>query len=264
MNKLKAQNSQFEVLSVVIIAKNEQKMIGECLEGVKWADEIILVDSGSTDKTIEVARKIIPKIKIVETEKGSFSDWRNRGLKNVHGAWVLYIDADERVSIDLQREIKEVIENNNYDYFIMPRLNNLLGKDMRHGGWYPDYVTRLFKKDKISHWQGKIHESPVVKGRKGQLKNELNHMTHHNLSDMVLKSLKWAHLEAEQFYEKKSPAVSWRHLLILPLKELIRRIIFLRGFQDGIVGFIEGVMQAFNKFLVFAYLWEMQRKNENH
>ena len=295
-------------LSIIIIAKNEEKMIKGCLESVSWADEVVLVDSGSTDRTIKICKEIIPEIKIIETKKGnceamgaprgippwsrhnvgrgvrerratakgwnpletsepgervSFSDWRNQGLKNASGLWVLYIDADERVSLDLQKEIKEVIKNNNYDYFIIPRLNNLLGKDMRHGGWYPDYVTRLFKKAKISHWQGKIHESPVAKGKKGQLKNELKHITHQSLSDMILKSLKWAHLEAEQFYEKKSPSVSWRHLLILPLKEFLRRVILLKGFQDGIKGFIEGVMQAFNKFLVFAYLWEMQRKGKS-
>jgi len=247
-------------LSVIIIAKNEEKMIKECLESIRWANEVVLVDTGSTDKTIEIAQKIIANIKIVKTKKGSFSDWRNLGLKNISGVWVLYIDADERISIDLQKEIKEAIKNNNYDYFIMPRLNNLLGKDMRHGGWYPDYVTRLFKKGKISHWQGRIHESPVVKGGQGQLKNELTHITHQNLRDMILKSLQWAKLEAEQFYEKKAPSVSWRHLLILPLQEFIRRVFLLRGFQDGIEGWIEGGIQAFNKFLIFAYLWEMQSK----
>lgn len=247
-------------ISVIIIAKNEEKMIGECLKSVQWAKEVILVDTGSTDKTIKVAKTIIPEIKIVQTKKGSFSDWRNLGLQHAQGEWVFYVDADERVSLKLENEIKHALKENHYDYFIIPRLNNLLGKDMYHGGWYPDYVTRLFKRGKLGTWYGKIHESPKVEGKKGRLENKLLHITHRRIEDMVLKTLQWAKLEAEQFYEKKVPPVSWHHLLLLPTKEFIRRVFYLRGFQDGIEGFIEGGMQAFSKFLTFAYLWEKQRK----
>lgn len=249
-----------EKLSVIILARNEEGMIGECLKSISWVDEVILVDTGSTDKTIEVAKKIIPDIKITETKKGSFSDWRNLGLKNATRAWVLYVDADERVRPILKKEIKEAIKENQFDYFIMPRLNNLLGRDMRHGGWYPDYVTRLFKKKALLQWRGRIHESPQVEGKKGKLQNELYHITHRCLKDMILKTRQWAYLEAEQFYEKKAPAVSSKHLVWLPLREFLRRVICLQGFRDGIEGWIEGGMQAFSKFLTFAYLWKMQKK----
>lgn len=246
-------------LSVIVIAKDEEEMIRDCLERVTWAEEIILVDTGSTDKTLAIAKKTIPEIKIVKTKKGSFSDWRNLGLKKASGEWVFYVDADERVSPELKKEIKQVIQEEKYDYFIMPRLNNLLGKNMRYGGWYPDYVTRVFKRKKLIGWQGKIHESPIVKGKKGQLKNELLHIAHRSISTMVLKTIQWARLEAEQFYQQKAKPVSWYHLLLLPTKEFLRRVFWLQGFRDGIKGWIEGGMQAFSKFLTFAYLYQMQK-----
>lgn len=247
-------------LSAIILARNEEEMIKNCLESIRWVEEIILVDTGSTDKTIEIAQKTVPGIKIVETKQGSFSDWRNLGLKHAQGVWVFYVDADERVSPELENEIKQALKENRYDYFIIPRLNNLLGRDMRHGGWYPDYVTRLFKTKLLRGWQGKIHESPQIRGKKGKLGNELFHLTHRDIESMVLKTLQWAKLEAEQFWEKGAPSATFKHLLFLPLKEFFRRVFWLRGFQDGVEGFIEGGMQAFSKFLTFAYLWEMQKR----
>lgn len=252
--------NNFSSLSIIIIVKNEEKNIADCLKTAKWAEEIILVDSGSTDKTLAVARKTIPSIKIITTRAGSFSDWRNLGLKEAKGKWIFYQDADERITPALQKEIITVIEIGSFDYFMMPRLNNLLGKDMKHGGWYPDYVTRLFRKDKLKGWQGKIHESPKAQGKRGKLKNHLYHLTHRDISSMVLKSLEWSRIEAELYYDSGFFSVGLKQLIFAPIKEFLRRIFWLRGFQDGIEGWIEAGMQAFNKFLTFSQLWEMKHK----
>ncbi|GAG55883.1 unnamed protein product [marine sediment metagenome] len=271
-------------LSVIIIAKNEEEMIGDCLKSVAWADEVILVDTGSTDKTLEIAKKNLSKIKIVKTKKGSFSDWRNLGFRKSTGDWVLYIDADERVSTKLKKEILSTI---NYPQtrtpctrtssmygkssvrgkqlsaissFRIPRKNFYFGKRVRYGGSWPDYVIRLFKRKNFIRWKGIIHESPKFKGNLGTLESPLIHLTHRNMTSCLEKSLEWTRLEAKLFYQAKHPPVTWWRLLKVAGQEFFKRVILLQGFRDGLVGMIEAGVQAINRLMVYIQLWEMQQK----
>ena len=132
--------------SVIIIAKDEEEMIGECLESVKWVDEIILLDGGSTDKTLDIARKYKAKIIPQEVKTEDWGAWHNQGLKVAQGEWIFYLDADERLTPELQKEIISNIQYpiSNISAFAIPRRNFLLGKPMSYGGWYPDYQIRFF------------------------------------------------------------------------------------------------------------------------
>jgi len=247
-------------LSVVIIAKDEEKMIEDCLESVKWADEIILVDSGSTDRTVTIAEKFGAKIISVPGEKLEFSHWRNQGLKAAKGKWILYLDADERITPELKKEIKGIIKKGEGAAFAIPRRNFYLGKEVRFGGAWPDYVKRFFKKDKLKKWEGRLHEEPVYEGKLKHLKEPMIHLTHRDLSSMVEKTRGWSKIEADLLYQAKHPPVTWWRILRIMLGEFWLRGIKQQGWRDGTVGWIEIVFQMFSRFITYARLWEMQQR----
>lgn len=248
-------------LSIIIIAKNEEEMIKDCLKSAAWADEVILVDTGSIDRTLEIAKEILPKVKIIKTKKGSFSDWRNLGFKKSQGDWVLYLDADERVSS--KRSVLAACKDGPFCAFRIPRENYYFGKRVKYGGSWPDYATRLFKRKSFTGWKGIIHESPKFKGKLGTLKNPLIHLTHRNIGSCLEKGLKWTRLEARLFYKAKHPPVTWWRLLKVAGQEFFKRAILLQGFKDGFVGIVEAMVQAINRLMVYIQLWEMQQKTLN-
>jgi len=245
--------------SVIIIAKDEEKMIGECLESVKWADEIILLDGGSTDKTLEVAKRY-PQVKAVGqgVRRIDYGAWHNQGIQEAKGEWLLYVDADERITPGLQEEMQDVIRDTQYVAYAIPRQNVLLGKAMKFGGWYPDYQIRLFFKNNLKKWEGKLHERPVFEGELGYLKNPMIHLTHRDLSSMVDKTREWSKIEAGLLYEAGHPPVTWWRILKVMFSEFWQRFVKYQAWRDGTVGWIEGLFQVFNRFLIYARLWELQ------
>jgi len=248
--------------SVIIIAKNEEQMIGDCLRSVRQlADEIILVDSGSTDKTMEIAKKYSARIISLPTEKLEFARWRNVGLREAKGEWILYLDADERVTPELQKEIKESIKY--FTAYEIPRRNFYLGKEMHYGGAWPDYVKRLFLKEKLKRWIGELHEDPVFEGEMGRLKNPIVHIAHRDLSLMVEKTREWSKIEAELLYKTGHPPVTWWRILRIMLSEFWLRGVKLQGWRDGTVGWIEIIFQMFSRFVTYGRLWELQQKHKS-
>lgn len=247
-------------LSVIIIARNAEELIGDCLQSVKWADEIIMIDSGSTDKTTEIGKKFGAKVIEVSGKPINFSQWRNQGLKAAKGKWVFYLDSDERVTPGLKKEIKAVIKQGKGNAFAIPRRNFYLGKEVRHGGAWPDYVKRLFKKDKLEKWKGRLHEEPVFEGELGHLKEPMVHLTHRDLSSMVEKTRQWSMIEADLLYQAKHPPVTWWRILRIMLGEFWKRAVRQQGWRDGTVGWIEIVYQMFSRFITYARLWERQQK----
>jgi len=262
-------------LSAIILTLNEEKMIKDCLKSVKGlADEIIVVDSGSMDKTRQIAKKL--GAKVYQKKLDSFAKQRNFGLKKAKGDWVLYLDADERISAVLREEIKNQIsksKNTNQKLkinkkkeivaFYIARKNYFFGKHVKHGGYSPDYVTRLFKRKALIGWQGQIHESPKFKGKLGVLKNPIIHLSHRSVSEGLAKSIRWTKMEAELFYKNGHPPVAWWRLFRVFATEFFKRYLGLQGFRDGLVGFFEAWIQGFNRILVYVYLWEMQNKTKN-
>ncbi len=250
-------------LSVIIIARNEEQMIGDCLKSVRQlADEIILVDSGSTDKTVDIAKEYGAKIINLPSEKLEFAKWRNAGLKEAKGIWVFYLDADERVTPELHKEIKESI-NKHLTAYKIPRRNFYLGKEMHYGGAWPDYVKRLFLKEKLKRWVGELHEDPVFEGEMGKLKNPIVHIAHRDLSSMVEKTREWSKIEAELLYKSGHPPVTWWRILRIMLDEFWLRGVKLQGWRDGTVGWIEIIFQMFSRFVTYGRLWELQQKRKS-
>lgn len=249
------------MISVLILTKNEEQMIKTCLESVKWADEIILVDNNSKDKTVEIAQKFTEKI--FQKDFEGYDEERNFLLRQAQNEWILYVDADERVSAQLKEEIRGAISNQSLEVsaFAIPRKNILLGKWQKHGGWWPDYQTRLFKRKALKGWRGELHETPVFEGTLGHLKNPLIHLTHRDIISMMKKTIQWAPVEAKLRFEANHPKMSWwRFVRIVRFEAILR---FLKGgWRDGIEGIIEIYYQVFSLFITYVKLWEMQRKEK--
>jgi glycosyltransferase involved in cell wall biosynthesis len=255
-------NPKTKKISAIIIAKDEEKKIRDCLESVKWSDEIILIDTGSGDKTKEIAEEY--KAVIYEHRGGSYGDWRNVGLRKAQGEWVLYVDADERVTSDLKQEINATIEADNPGIFAyaIPRKNIILGREMKHGGWWPDYVKRLFRKDKLIEWSGDLHEEPRFEGELGLLESPLIHIKHDNLSEMVDKTNAWSEIEAKLLYQSGHPKMTWWRFFRIMLTELWLRLIVKMGFLDGVEGVIYSIYQMWSRFITYGKLWEMQLEHQ--
>lgn len=270
---MKRKNSKFTI-SVIIIAKNEEEKIGDCFESIKWADEIVLVDSGSIDKTKQIAKKY--GARIFDYKGGGYSDWRNEGLKRAKGKWVFYVDADERVTTELRNEILKLVQNDKKEHFAfaIPRRNIILGKEMKYGGFGGyDYVKRLFQKDKLRRWTGDLHEEPeflhkgiITTGKEGELghlRGKLIHYKAQTLSEMVEKTNKWSEVEARLMFEANHPPMNILRFFSAMFREFWFRFIKKMAFLDGSVGIIHGLYQVYSRFISYAKLWEMQLKTNN-
>ncbi len=252
-------------LSIIILAGNEEKMIVDCLKSCNWAQEIILVAANSTDDTVSLAKKTIPWIKIVKTTdeyNKNFSKWRNLGYQNATKDWVLYIDADERVNSNLKTEIIEKIniKNNSISHYAIPRANHYLGKRVRFGGSYPDYVKRLYSKEYFKGYKGILHEEPIVIGPLENLKSDLLHYTHRDLNSMVNKTLAWTDMEAKALFQDNHPPVVWWRFIRMMLTKIWERLIIQKMWRDGTIGWISVLFETFDTFLIYARLWELQQK----
>ncbi len=246
-------------LTVVVIAKNEEHMIRDCLISVEFADEVIVVDTGNTDGTNQIASEY--QAKIVASSGADYSQFRNDGLKKANSEWLLYVDADERVTPLLREEIKKVINYKNAaEAYAIPRQNIFLGKHMHYGGWSDDYVTRLFKRSKLSSWRNPLHEEPVYEGKLKKLMNSLVHFSHRDLSSMLNKTLIFTGYEAKLHLESRHPPiVAWRIVRVMAT-EFWKRFVVLQAWKDGPAGIIDGLFQVFNSFIIYARVWEMQIK----
>lgn len=238
-------------ISVVMVVKNEEKDIGDCLERIKWADEIVVLDNGSTDKTIEIAKKYTKNIFIDTSE---FSDLLyNKPIQRAQGEWILLIDADERISPALAKEIKETIMRKDaVEGYYIPFKHHFLGKWLRYGGCYPSYLPRLAKREKAS-MQFVIHSPLCVEGRLGYLKNEILHIGDKNLYHRVEKTNKYTTLQAEQRYKERRKSILFlvSQLSTLPILRFIKMYFVKKGFLDGILGLIRAQLYMYTWFLVY-------------
>lgn len=245
-------------ISAIIIAKNEAKLIEECLKSLDFVSEIILIDTGSTDETVKIAKSF--KAKVSNFEGGGFSEWRNEGLKKASSDWVFYIDCDERVGEELKKEIIEITSTKKPEFgcYAIPRLNVIFGKEFRHGGWYPDYVKRLYPKSSLTSWSGDLHEEPVYKGEIYHLKSDLIHLKHETLFEMLEKTNTWSDIEAKLMYDSGHPDMNVIRFLTAMGREFYLRMIKKTAFLDGFEGIIMAMYQVYSRFISYAKLWEMQ------
>ncbi len=242
-------------LSIIIITLNEQDNIKDCLESVKWADEIIIVDAHSKDQTIQIAKDYTNKIFIKEWQ--GYANTRNYALQLVNNEWVLFIDADERVTSELKEEIIKSISKKDSELvgYMIPRRSYFLGKWIKYCGWYPNYVTRLFKKGYGVYNNLNVHEQLIIHGKLGKLKNDLLHYTDRNLYHYFHKFNSYTSLAVEDLMmlQKK---FSYKNLLLNPVFTFFKMYFIKLGFLDGIHGLILCVLSSFYVFVKYAKLWE--------
>lgn len=247
-------------LTVIILTHNSSGLIVDCLNSVKSADGVVIIDDNSTDETLKLAEPFKPKI--IRHQLTNFSKQRNLALKQVRSDWVLFLDSDEQVSPELTREIKTKIADSNYSAYRIKRLNYFFGRTIKHGGYWPDWQTRLFKVKDFQKFTGVIHEAPHFSGHLGDLENHLIHFSHQNLAEGLEKSIIWTKKEAEEFIKAGHPPITWWRIIKVMVWEFCFRYFKKLGFLDGYVGFIESLIQAINRFFVYQQIWEFQQ-NEN-
>lgn len=250
------------MISVVILAKNDEKGIVECIESVKWSDEIIVIDDNSTDGTEASAKKL--GALIYRRSLDDFSSQRNFGLSKASGEWVLFVDADERISDALAFEISNAIHQwtnkiqNNYSGFYIKRSDFLWGKQLKYGEAGGIKLIRLAKKSK-GEWKGRVHEKWIIQGNLGILKNPINHYPHQTISNF-LKELNWyTTIRAKELYDSKSK-VHWWSLIVYPIGKFLDNYLFKKGFLDGDRGLIIALIMSLHSFLVRGKLWQLQQK----
>lgn len=245
------------MLSVIVLTKDEEDKITACLESVKWADEIIVVDNGSKDNTLKIAKKYTDKIFPVNFQ--DFASNRNFAIEKASGDWVLYLDADERVLELLKKEIEAMIGFSDFSAYAISRRNIIFGKEVKYGPFWPDWVIRLLKKSDFETWVGKVHEYPKFKGNLGYSKNSLLHLTHRDVDQIILKSLEWSKIDAKLRFEANHPKMSgWRFLRIF-ISEIFNQGILRKGFFNGTTGTMDSILQAFSMYITYVRLWQMQQ-----
>ncbi len=247
-------------LSVVVITRNEKKNLRRCLQSVKWANEIVVVDSQSTDGTLDIAREF--GAKIYSPVWRGFGPAKRAGVEKATAEWVLSLDADEELSEELSVQIQQVIQDDsNVTGYYIRRKTQFLGRWIMHCGWYPDYILRLFRKSAGNVNEAEVHEKVVVKGRVERLEGEILHYSYPDLEHYFRKSNQYTSLGAQQAFAagKKSGLFA---LVIKPPVSFITHYLLKRGFLDGIEGFVLSVLSAFAVFVKYAKLRELYRQQK--
>jgi glycosyltransferase involved in cell wall biosynthesis len=241
-------------LSVVITTFNEEVNISDCLESVLWADEILVVDSYSTDRTLELARRY--PIKILQREYFGSAAQKNWSIGKVKHEWVLILDADERVTAGLAQEIKEILTRGPrfYGYYLR-RQNVMLGRVIRHSGWSTDKVIRLFHRDKGRYPNRRVHADLDIEGAVPTLKNALTHYTYRDFQQYFEKLLNYAEWGAAQGF-REGRRVGLIEIVGRPLWRFIRTYFLQLGILDGLHGVAVCGLQASGVFLKYLRLWE--------
>lgn len=244
-------------LSVILITKNEATNIDACLESIAWADEIIVVDSGSTDDT--VARCLDHGAKVYTHDWRGFGVQKNRALSYATQDWVFSIDADERVTPELRAAIQAAMTQAQFPAYRVSRLSNYCGRFMRYSGWYPDCITRLFQRGKASFNDALVHESLVVQGKIGCLSGELLHYSYDNLEQVLNKTNAYSTAAAQMKYQQGKSA-SLTGAVLRGLWTFIRTYGFKMGFLDGREGFMLAVSNAEETYYRYLKLMLLNEK----
>lgn len=225
-------------LIATILTRNARQHIGDCIRRVQWADVVALEDTYSTDGTVEIAQKL--GAQVYQSSFVNFAAARNTALDNARalgGEWILFVDADERVTPALEHEIQQVLEQkNDHSGWWVPRYNVMWGHTMRGGGWYPDYQLRLMKIDMARYdREREVHETVILDGTAGRLKEHLVHYNYDSLAQFRQKQGRYINFEAKILKDQGTHAKPWTYVT-MPLREFHRRYIGLSGYKDGLVG----------------------------
>lgn len=243
-------------LSVVIIARDEERNIADCLALIRWADEIVVLDAGSTDRTVEIAKGFTDKVFTAADWQG-YGVQRQRAQQYATGDWIFMLDADERVTPELRQAIEEVIRRDERDtVYAVPRLSWVFGRFIRHGGWYPDYVVRLYPRERAAYDSARVHEKLVYGPdmKVARLHGDLLHYTYRDLEHYLVKSAGYAAAWATQRQERGKHA-SLTQGMWHALGCFLRMYVFRAGFLDGKQGLLLALLSAHSTFVKYADLW---------
>jgi glycosyltransferase involved in cell wall biosynthesis len=252
-------------LSVVIITRNEEANIGRCLESVKWADEIVVVDSDSTDRTQVIATEHGARVHTLRWQ--GFGHAKQTGVDLATGEWILSVDADEVVSIELADEIGRIVAGGTpCAGFYMPRKTNFLGRWILHCGWYPDPLLRLFRRSQGRFDTAVVHERVILSGEAGRLHGHLLHYSDPDLEHYLNKFNLYTTLGAREAYESGRRA-GWFDVVVRPPVSFVKHYVSKQGFRDGMEGFVLSVLSAVAVLVKYVKLRDIERKEvrgKNH
>lgn len=247
-------------ISVVINTLDQEKDIKRVLESVKWADEVIICDMYSQDRTVELAKKM--GAKVFSHKRLDFVEpARNFAISKATSDWILILDPDEEVSEDLSERLIQISSQmNDINFIKIPRKNLIFGKWIRSSGWWPDYNIRFFKKGKVS-WGDKIHRPPEVLGEGLDLsvdeKWAIIHHHYESIPQFLERMIRYTKIQSEEL-SKDGYEFAWQDLIKEPLSEFLRRFFAERGFEDGLHGLVLALLQAFSQLLVYLRIWEKE------
>ena len=247
-------------LAVLILTKNEEKNIAECIQSAAFANEIVVIDSGSTDRTRELAESAGARFVVHLMDDEGFAGQRNYALTQTNADWVFYLDADERITADAVAEIQAIVHQDTLSVWRVKRMNIVFGQMMRYGEHGPDFVTRLFQRESV-HWEGVVHERPVMKKQAEvhTLHGVLHHYTYNDWDRYFDKFNQYTTLMAIKMQEKGKNG-SFVDILLHPIFAFIRFYILKRGFLDGKQGFIFAVTHYFYTMIKYVKLYYMQKE----
>lgn len=248
------------MISVLIICKNEEKTIRSCLESVKWADEIIIIDSYSTDNTLEICKDYTDKI--YKNKWEGFAKQKIFGLSKCSGEWIFSIDSDEVCPKELKEEILTKI-NDCFDGYLIPRKNYFKNHRLKFGGTHPDYQLRLFKRNKVKLNNRIVHESFIIDGNLGKLKNSIEHYPYRTFKEYLEKINNYSSLSAEEKF-KNSKKTNIFLIIFRPIFEFKKNYFLQLGFLDGIAGFYKALFHSLTKLYTEIKLWELYKNSENN
>ena len=251
-------------ISVVIAAKDEEAHIAACLESVQWADEIVVVDDCSSDRTVEIAESLNARV-LHNDSAGVFHINKNLGLQSAIGEWILSLDADEVIPEELATEIQESVSRARIDGFYLNRKNFFLGKWIRHCGWFPDHIIRLFRNG-ATEWPLEVHDTPKIADptRTAYLDACMIHNSYLTMDDFIRKFVAYSARLGDELWEsgvRIGPANFLVCFFAKPLYWFVKKYLFLRGFLDGFRGLFICTASAMTIFISHGVLWDLQRRH---
>jgi glycosyltransferase involved in cell wall biosynthesis len=247
-------------LTVITLTLNEEHNISACLESARWADEMIVVDSGSVDRTVDVAKSFTSNVFTITWE--GYGAARNYALQRASGDWILWLDADERVTPELAAEIKKILVDDPHDVngYAIARRAYFLGRWIRHSGWYPGRVVRLFRRGQARFSENRVHEQLHIDGQVRATAHDIIHLTDPDLQHYLAKSNKYTSLAAEDMFAA-GRKFRLADLLIRPPFQFVKMYVLRGGVLDGLEGLILAVLSSAYVFTKYAKLWERARRD---
>ncbi len=239
-------------ISAMVLTNNSARRLTDCLGSLQWVDEIIVMDDGSTDGTLDIARHFGAHIHTRPFD--NFSAQRNAALACCSGEWILVVDSDEWVTSELQQEIREILSRDPAELaFRLPRQNYFCGRWIRSCGWYPDYIQRLFRREHL-HYTGLVHEGVDVPGKVGKLQHALRHDSYASLEDYLAKLNRYTTLAAREMHEagRRAHALD---LIAQPVYDFCKYYLLKRGFRDGVEGLVVSALSSCYTLVKFAKLY---------